>query len=100
MISPRDSKRGDGEIKQYMHRYFSVCEKQFYRMEQELAKAQGEYKPIFRGWQENVQNIAHRVLGSVQQNYCYRATDLVRAQQAENWLNLEIYKLMKGESKE
>ena len=100
MISPRDSKRGDGEIKQYMHRYFSVCEKQFYRMEQELAEAQGEYKPIFIGWQENVQNIAHRVSGSVQQNYCYRATDLVRAQQAENWLNLEIYKLMKGESKE
>ena len=34
------------------------------------------------------------------QNDLERATDLVRAQQAENWLNLEIYKLMKGESKE
>ena len=99
MISPRDSKRGDGEISQYMHRYFSECEKKFYGMEVALAAADQGYKDIFRDWQECVKKIARRTSELVQKNYCYRATDLVRAQQADNWLNLELFKLMKGESK-
>lgn len=100
MISPKDSKRGDGEVKQYIHHYFSECEKQFYVFEQMLAEANRDYKVLFAGWQRNVKRVALEITTLIQQNCCYRATDLVRAQQAENWLNLEIYKLMKGESKE
>ncbi len=100
MISPKDSKRGEGEVKQYIHRYFSDCEKQFYLFEQMLAEVSRDHKVLFAGWQGNVKRIALEISALMQQNCCYRATDLVRAQQAENWLNLEIYKLMKGESKE
>ncbi len=99
MISPRDSKRGEGEIRQYMHRYFSECEKKFYGLEMTLAEADQNYKDIIKGWQDCVKKIACRTSELVQQNYCYRAADLVRAQQADNWLNHELFKLMKGESK-
>ena len=99
MISPQDSKRGDSEIRQYMHRYFSECEKEFYGLEATLAGADRDYKEISKGWQGCIKKIARRTAELVRQNYCYRAADLVRAQKADDWLNRELFKLMKGESR-
>ena len=95
MIS--SDKRGGNDVQNLVHRFYTQCEPIFYALSDKVAGCGGDdLKGTADGWAEDVKRLARNIFSEAQEIYCSTADELIRAEKAYKWLNVDIVKLMKG----
>ena len=95
MIAP--TKRGENDVQNLVHRFYAQCEPIFYVLSDKVASCdEDDLKETADGWTEDVKRLAQRIFSDAQEIYCSTADELIRAEKAYKWLNVDIAKLMKG----
>ncbi len=98
IISPKRSKRGVNEVKQYVHKFYMECERKFYEIMDDLAVSDGieAENSISERWKDNLRRIVLNIVKELEINYCYQSKDLIRAHQYERMLIGSVNKIIKG----
>lgn len=98
VISAENSDRGTNEAHRFIHKFFSICEGEFYEYCQQLVNTNSdeERQVLQTAWQKKIQKIAWQIIDMVRNIYCQQAKDLMRAEKANGWMDSMIYKLIKG----
>ena len=97
IIAPENSSRGQHEADAYRHRYFAYCEGKVPGYMDELAQAASldDYRVLKRKWQQLLLTGVSDIVQEAEHRYCFRAADLVRAQQQERFLFGKLYKILR-----
>lgn len=97
ILAPEDSGRGQHEADVYRHRYFAYCEGKIPWYMDKLAQAADldDYHVLKRKWQELLLTGVRRLVQEAEHIYCFRAADLIRAQQQERFLFASLYKILR-----
>lgn len=90
-------KRGENDVQKLVHRFYGQCEPIFYALSDKVASCnEADLQEATDGWTEDVKKIARHLFSEAQEIYCSTADELIRAETAYKWLNVDIAKLMKG----
>lgn len=90
-------KRGENDARNLVHRFYAQCEPIFYALSDKVAGCgEDDLKDVADGWRKDVKKLAQRIFSEAQEIYCSTADELIRAEKAYKWLNVDIAKLMKG----
>ncbi len=98
MIAPPKNNRGLDDVQREIHRFFSLCEEHFYHMTGDVAQLTVSKDILDKGqeWRGIVLNEARQSFEAMQNIYCSTAEELIRAEEAWKWFNIEIAKLKEG----
>jgi len=96
VISPDKSKRGNGDVSQYLHQYYMGCENNFYKVLQDLAACDNLEKEnkLLAEWRSFLQETALNIVQEFEMRYCFQAADLIRAQQEKKFFFTSIKKIL------
>ena len=90
-------KRGENDARNLVHRFYAQCEPLFYALSDKIAVcSEDDLKDVANVWRKDVKKLAQRIFSEAQEIYCSTADELIRAEKAHKWLNVDIAKLMKG----
>lgn len=90
-------KRGENDARNLVHRFYAQCEPIFYALSDKVAGCgEDDLKDVADVWRKDVKKLAQRIFSEAQEIYCSTADELIRAEKAHKWLNVDIAKLMKG----
>ena len=90
-------KRGENDARNLVHRFYAQCEPIFYALSDKIAVcSEDDLKDVADGWRKDGKKLAQRIFSEAQEIYCSTADELIRAEKAHKWLNVDIAKLMKG----
>lgn len=97
ILAPEDSGRGQHEADVYRHRYFAYFEGKVSWYMDRLAQAVdlSDYHTLKQEWQKILLTGVRSLVQEAEQIYCFRAADLIRAQQQERFLFSSLYKILR-----
>ena len=95
MIS--EDKRGENDVQNLIHAYYTKCEPVFYALSDEAATLEEDKLPeTVEKWKGDVVRLAREIFDEAQEIYCSTSAELFRAEKARKWFHIEIGKRMKG----
>lgn len=103
MIAPekpknkREKQRGENDVQNLVHAYYTKCEPVFYALSDEAATLEEDKLPeTVEKWKGDVVRLSREIFDEAQEIYCSTSAELFRAEKARKWFNIEIGKRMKG----
>ena len=95
MIS--EDKRGENDVQNLIHAYYTKCEPVFYALSDEAATLEEDKLPeTVEKWKGDVVRLVREIFDEAQEIYCSTSAELFRAEKARKWFHIEIGKRMKG----